>query len=109
MRVANPSASETMQAAHASLRHRAEASPAELQIFLSIISEAQEYPRSSFAKLDTSMLRAAPFWVKTSLHPKANREGGERTAMSFWLVAVLSAMVALALVWGLYLMARRWM
>jgi hypothetical protein len=43
------------------------------------------------------------------LHPKANREGGERTAMPFWLVAVLSAIVALALVWGLYLMARRWM
>jgi hypothetical protein len=29
--------------------------------------------------------------------------------MPFWLVAVLSAIVALALVWGLYLMARRWM
>jgi hypothetical protein len=29
--------------------------------------------------------------------------------MPFWLVAVLSATAALALVWGLYLMARRWM
>jgi hypothetical protein len=29
--------------------------------------------------------------------------------MPFWLVAVLSAIVALALVWGLYMMARRWM
>ena len=29
--------------------------------------------------------------------------------MPFWLVAVLSAIVVLALVWGLYLMARRWM
>jgi hypothetical protein len=29
--------------------------------------------------------------------------------MPFWLVAVLSAIVALAVVWGLYLMARRWM
>ena len=29
--------------------------------------------------------------------------------MPFWLVAVLSAIVILALDWGLYLMARRWM
>jgi hypothetical protein len=29
--------------------------------------------------------------------------------MPFWLVAVLWAKVALALVWVLYLMARRWM
>jgi hypothetical protein len=29
--------------------------------------------------------------------------------MPFWLVAVLSAIAVLALVWGLYLMARRWM
>jgi hypothetical protein len=29
--------------------------------------------------------------------------------MPFWLVAVLWAIVALALVWGLYLMAHRWM
>jgi hypothetical protein len=43
------------------------------------------------------------------LNPKAERERGERTAMPFWLVAVLWAIVALTLVWGLYLMARRWM
>ena len=43
------------------------------------------------------------------MNPKAKREGGERTAMPFWLVAVLSAIVALAVVWGLYLMARYWM
>ena len=29
--------------------------------------------------------------------------------MPFWLVAVLWALVALVVVWGLYLMARRWM
>ena len=29
--------------------------------------------------------------------------------MPFWLVAVLWAIVALTLVWGLYLMACRWM
>ena len=43
------------------------------------------------------------------LHPKANREEGGRKAMPFWSVAVLCALVALALVWGMYLMARRWM
>jgi hypothetical protein len=37
------------------------------------------------------------------------REGRERTAVPFWLVAVLWTIVALALVWGLYLMARSWM
>jgi hypothetical protein len=30
-------------------------------------------------------------------------------AMTFWSVAVLSAIAALALVWGMYLVARRWM
>jgi hypothetical protein len=29
--------------------------------------------------------------------------------MPFWLVAVLWMIVALMVVWGLYLMARRWM
>jgi hypothetical protein len=29
--------------------------------------------------------------------------------MPFWLVAVLWKIVALMVVWGLYLMARRWM
>ena len=43
------------------------------------------------------------------MNPKAKREGGERTSMPFWLVAVLSATVALVVVWGLYLMVRRWM
>jgi hypothetical protein len=41
-------------------------------------------------------------------HAKATREG-ERTAMPFWLVAVLSAVGAVAIVWVLYLLARRWM
>ena len=29
--------------------------------------------------------------------------------MPFWIVAVLWTIVALMVVWGLYLMARRWM
>jgi hypothetical protein len=37
------------------------------------------------------------------------REGRERTAMPFWLVAVLCTIVALMVVWALYLMARSWM
>jgi hypothetical protein len=42
--------------------------------------------------------------------PEGNaREGRERRAMPFWLVAVLWTIVALVVVWGLYLMARRWM
>ena len=43
------------------------------------------------------------------MHAKATQEGGEHTAMPFWLVAVFSAVGALAIVWVLYLLARRWM
>ena len=41
--------------------------------------------------------------------PEGKVRGGGRTVMPFWLVAVLWAILTLALVWGLYLMARRWM
>jgi hypothetical protein len=44
------------------------------------------------------------------LHPMAASDGGERiVTMLFWVVAVLSVVGVLAVVWGLYLMARRWM
>ena len=60
-------------------------------------------------KIDTSVLQAAPSWVTFPLHPKAMREGGGRNAMPFWLIAALSVLGALAIVWGLYLLSRRWM
>jgi uncharacterized membrane protein len=60
-------------------------------------------------KIDTFALQAAPSWVTFPLHPKAMREGGGRNAMPFSLIAALSVLGALALVWGPYLLARRWM
>jgi hypothetical protein len=43
------------------------------------------------------------------LHPKASDRGGVRSAMPFWIVAVLLRAGVLGLVWVLYLLARRWM
>jgi len=42
------------------------------------------------------------------LYPNASDQG-ERTVMLFWVLAALAVLGALALVWGLYLLARRWM
>ena len=63
----------------------------------------------SFSKLATPMLQAAPSWVRMLFETEGQARGGERTGMPFWLVAVLWTILALVVVWGLYLMARRWM
>jgi hypothetical protein len=42
--------------------------------------------------------------------PDSKRErGGHARAMLFWVLAVLAVVGALVIVWGLYLLARRWL
>jgi hypothetical protein len=47
-------------------------------------------------------------WVTTSLYPTASERGG-MLAMLFWVLAALAVVGALAIVWGLYLLVRRWL
>ena len=47
---------------------------------------------------------------KDLLVPDSKRERGVHArSMLFWVVAVLSVVGVLAIVWGLYLLARRWL
>jgi hypothetical protein len=66
-------------------------------------------PKLSSTKLDTPTLRAARSWVTVQLHPKAKSERGEHTTRPFWIIVVLSVACALAIVWGKYLLERRWL
>jgi hypothetical protein len=44
------------------------------------------------------------------LVPDSKRERGVHAhSMLFWVVAVLSVVGVLAIVWGIYLLARRWL
>ena len=44
------------------------------------------------------------------MHPKAKRERGRAYySMLFWIIAVPSVACALAIVWGIYLVGRRWL
>jgi hypothetical protein len=47
-------------------------------------------------------------WVTILLYPTAS-ERGEMLAMLFWVLAALAVVGALAIVWGLYLLVRRWL
>jgi len=45
-----------------------------------------------------------------SVVPDSKRERGVHArAMLFWVLAALAVVGALAIVWGLYLLARRWL
>jgi hypothetical protein len=54
-------------------------------------------------------LQARLTWVTTSLYPAASDRGECISAMLFWVVAVLSVVGAVVIVWGLYLLAQRWL
>jgi hypothetical protein len=41
------------------------------------------------------------------LYPTASERGRHARAMLFWVLAALAVVGALAIVWGLYLLARR--
>jgi hypothetical protein len=43
------------------------------------------------------------------LYPTASERGECMLAMLFWVLAALAVVGALAIVWGLYLLARRWL
>ena len=42
------------------------------------------------------------------MYPTASERGG-MLAMLFWVLAALAVVGALAIVWGLYLLVRRWL
>jgi hypothetical protein len=62
----------------------------------------------SFARIATTLLHERLPWVTILLYPTAS-ERGEMLAMLFWVLAALAVVGALAIVWGLYLLARRWL
>ena len=43
------------------------------------------------------------------MYPKASERGECMLAMLFWVLAVLSVVGVLAIVWGMYLLVRRWL
>ena len=43
------------------------------------------------------------------MYPKASDRGERIVAMLFWVVAVLSVVGVLAVVWSMYLLFRRWL
>jgi hypothetical protein len=48
-------------------------------------------------------------WVTILLYPTASERGECMLAMLFWVLAALAVVGALAIVWGLYLLVRRWL
>ncbi len=56
-----------------------------------------------------NVVTKAPTLVTTSLYPTASERRECMLAMLFWVLAALAVVGALAIVWGLYLMARRWL
>jgi hypothetical protein len=57
----------------------------------------------------TTLLHERLPWVTTVLYPTASERGECILAMLFWVLAALAVVGALAIVWGLYLLARRWL
>jgi hypothetical protein len=57
-----------------------------------------------------NVVRTAPSVGTDSVVPDSKRERGVHArAMLFWVLAALAVVGALAVVWGLYLLARRWL
>jgi hypothetical protein len=64
---------------------------------------------SSFARIATTLLHERLPWGTTVLYPTASERGECMLAMLFWVLAALAVVGALAIVWGLYLLTRRWL
>jgi hypothetical protein len=64
---------------------------------------------SSFARGATTSLHRRLPWVPILLYPTASERGEGMLAMLFWVLAALAVVGALAIVWGLYLLVRRWL
>jgi hypothetical protein len=63
----------------------------------------------SFAMIATTLLPEHLAWVTTLLYPIASEREECMLAMLFWVLAALAVVGALAIVWGLYLLVRRWL
>ena len=63
----------------------------------------------SFARIATTLLHEHLPWVTTLLYATASERGEGMLAMLFWVLAALAVIGALAIVWGLYLLVRRWL
>ena len=63
----------------------------------------------SFARIATTLLHERLLWVMILLYPTASERGECMLAMLFWVLAALAVVGALAIVWGLYLLVRRWL
>ena len=55
------------------------------------------------------MLHERLLWVPILLYPTASEREECMLAMLFWVLAALAVVGALAIVWGLYLLVRRWL
>jgi hypothetical protein len=56
-----------------------------------------------------NVVTPAPTWVTILLYPTASERGECTLAMLFWVLVALAVVGVLAIVWGLYLLARRWL
>jgi hypothetical protein len=63
----------------------------------------------SFARIATTLLHERQPWVTIVLYPTASEREECMLAMLFWVLAALAVVGALAIDWGLYLLARRWL
>ncbi len=63
----------------------------------------------SFARVATKQLQGRLVWVTTLMYPTASEGRRCILAMLFWVIAVLSVVGVLAIVWGLYMLVRRWL
>jgi hypothetical protein len=63
----------------------------------------------SFAGIATTLLQERLPWVTMLLYPTASEREECMLAMLFWVLATLAVVGALAIDWGLYLLARRWL
>jgi hypothetical protein len=60
-------------------------------------------------RIATTLLHERLLWVTILLYPTASERGEGMLAMLFWVLAALAVVGALAIVWGLYLLVRRWL
>ena len=56
-----------------------------------------------------NVVTTTPTVGNDSVVPDSKRERGGYARMLFWVLAALAVVGALAIVWGLYLLARRWL
>jgi hypothetical protein len=61
------------------------------------------------AQIATTLLHERLPWVTVVLYPTASERGEGMLAMLFWVLAALAVVGALAIVWVLYLLVRRWL